>query len=458
MIKYKKGIFGLNLLLRVHGSAIYRAVVPALLASLVFCAISYLWDQEPQAQLLHPYAAGVLIGGITFLLVFRVTQSYQRYWEATGAVYKMQSKWMDGTVHLSHCHMQSSQYDKIKPPSYSEHHYLNSRRLTRDRERVRASRMSFGTSGKISTKRAQKRSIERVNVDGEIPQMIGMTPSEEESVEFGGIPAFNSFRKSKVWVENQPRPKRVLVSRISSRRFESADNQSNSEMSEDSSDDSGCMLDFIDRPPQFLHGRPRMDGNWGKLFEDGKSTYMRPDNLSEIDHNGFASIQGGRTPILFLQELAHLASLMNAVAMSTLRNDCEGVSSPLSLYIPGSAWPAVDPKMDQNLYDSATEGWLYAILYFFGQGRSPSERAKYNVARPLPVLGGVSDAEIQMLQMARGPLAKTQLCFGWLSEFAIREYDETSHGALLSRCMQFLSDGMSAYNDCRKIMFNPFPL
>merc|ERR1739848_548403 len=59
--------------------------------------------------------------------------------------------------------------------------------------------------------------------------------------------------------------------------------------------------------------------------------------------------------------------------------------------------------------------------------------------------------------MARGPLAKTQLCFGWLSEFALREIGQEAHGALLSRCMQFLSDGMSGYNDCRKIMFNPFP-
>ena len=79
MIKYKKGIFGLNLLFRMHGSAIYRAVVPATLSSLIFCAWSLEWEKPPQSELLHPYAAGVIIGGITFLLVFRVTQSYGRY-------------------------------------------------------------------------------------------------------------------------------------------------------------------------------------------------------------------------------------------------------------------------------------------------------------------------------------------------------------------------------------------
>ena len=79
MIKYSKGIFGLNLLLRVHGSAIYRAIIPAILASCTYSIIHVFWNQDPKSVLLHPYAAGVLIGGITFLLVFRVTQSYGRY-------------------------------------------------------------------------------------------------------------------------------------------------------------------------------------------------------------------------------------------------------------------------------------------------------------------------------------------------------------------------------------------
>ena len=79
MIKYGKGIFGFNLLGRVHGSAIYRAIIPALIAITFHGILHTQWDTDPKAELLHPYAAGVLIGGITFLLVFRVTQSYGRY-------------------------------------------------------------------------------------------------------------------------------------------------------------------------------------------------------------------------------------------------------------------------------------------------------------------------------------------------------------------------------------------
>ena len=365
--------------------------------------------------------------------------------------------------------MQSSHYDNIRPPKFSENFGLNSKRLTRDRERVRRSRASLGTSGKISEARAKSKSIEHVRVNGTIAEMLGVTPDEAHTIagdsvlprQHSTMSQQNSTRTTltksgqRDHSSNRSLLKRNFIKRISTRRFESAENHPDSQRQ--SCCDENVPLDTT-RPPKFLTGKSRLDGNWGALFDDGKSTYMNPDDITQIDHDGFASIQGGHTPILFLQELAHLSSLLNAVAMSTLRNDVEGVSSPLSLYIPGSHWPAVDPKLEQDLYDSPLEGWCYAFLFFLGQGRSPQERARYNVARPLPVLGGVSDGEIQQLQIARGPLAKTQLCFGWLSEFANREYEETGHGALLSRCMQFLSDGMLSYNDCRKIMFNPFPL
>jgi hypothetical protein len=43
-------------------------------------------------------------------------------------------------------------------------------------------------------------------------------------------------------------------------------------------------------------------------------------------------------PSLFLQESAHLISLLSAVALSTLRNEIEGVEAPLCEFIPGNAW------------------------------------------------------------------------------------------------------------------------
>lgn len=43
-------------------------------------------------------------------------------------------------------------------------------------------------------------------------------------------------------------------------------------------------------------------------------------------------------PSLFLQESAHLISLLSAVALSTLRNEIEGVEAPLCEFVPGKAW------------------------------------------------------------------------------------------------------------------------
>jgi hypothetical protein len=99
--------------------------------------------------------------------------------------------------------------------------------------------------------------------------------------------------------------------------------------------------------PVTLWGRPRLDGNWGTYFTyDTKNpfaTFYDPFHADHVDASGFASMKGGHTPPLFLQELAHLASLLMAVALSTLRNDIEGAESPLSVYVPGKPWPEVDP-------------------------------------------------------------------------------------------------------------------
>merc|ERR1712151_1121093 len=103
--------------------------------------------------------------------------------------------------------------------------------------------------------------------------------------------------------------------------------------------------------PRTLQGYARLDGNWSQLFDDGKATYFNPDEPDLFNAKtlpSFASYQGGRTPSLFLQELAHLASLLSAVALSTLRNDIDGSMSPLGLYHPGSPWPEVDSDNIEN--------------------------------------------------------------------------------------------------------------
>lgn len=421
MIQYHRSPFGLNLLLRFSGSAVYRGALLGVVSVIFLFLIRFLWthqgdetDVSTERELRHPYAVGVLVTGTSFLLVFRLQAAYARYWEAASAVHQMMSKWMDAVVHTAAYHMQNRKFDHIKPPSFYEYHDLNALFLTRDRERTVPSTAS---SVKESTRvhdRAIKKSIETVS--GDVPRQ--------------------SVRG--LWLSRAANGSVVRTNTHGAK-----------------------MLDPDGQPLPFpLEGPPQLDGNYGALFPGHEATYFDPKNPSSRDPKGFASMQGGRTPSLFLQELSHLASLMTAVAMSTLRNDIEGAESPLDIYTAGAPWPEADPdksSMHETSWMALKQKWWN----FFGCARTPEERTKYNAARPLPVLGGVSDAEIRFLQMARGASAKTELSWFWLSEFIIREHLAGTLGEvgppIISRIFQFLSDGKIFYNHARKIMYIPFP-
>jgi hypothetical protein len=156
-------------------------------------------------------------------------------------------------------------------------------------------------------------------------------------------------------------------------------------------------------------------------------------------------------PSLFLEETAHLLSLLSAVAMSTLRNDLENAESPLIEFVPNEPWPHVDPdaySADVRKEWTRSSNPLYNICrYSFGLSRTDASRTLYNAARPFRVIGNVSDAEIELLQVARGPLSKVALCSMWLQEFLSREYMSGSTGnvapPIISRLYQYISDGMA---------------
>lgn len=399
MIEYHRSAYGLSTLLRVHGSAVYRGMVPGLFSALCCVLFSVLWaDSKEEIQILHPYPIGLIVAAVTFLLIFRAQQGYARYWEATSAVHHMLSKWTEAACHTGVYHLQCHNYDHIKPPSFYDYPELDALSRTRNRENnpIELSARS-GTEVDRKAYRAVNKSIETVTrsrsniklraVSGE---SRGSTASLEQGIES-------------------------------------------------------------------LEGTSRLDGGWGKLFDDGKATFFHE---TKTDKKGFASASGGRTAPLFLQELAHLSSLLSGVALATLRNDIEGAESPLDIYEPGSPWPAVDPDMIDLPFMTAGFG-PFRVFNFLGIGRTPRQRTRYNASRPLPVIGGVSVAEIAFLQRARGPGAKTQLCWSWLSEFIIREHLAGSLGdvgpPIISRTMQFLGEGMTHYNHARKIMFTPFP-
>ena len=85
MIDYFKGIYGINLLFRVHGSSLFKGSLVGLVSVLVYLAIELQWNKGRDLNdddLGHPYGVGVLVGSVSFVIIFRANYGYQRYWEA----------------------------------------------------------------------------------------------------------------------------------------------------------------------------------------------------------------------------------------------------------------------------------------------------------------------------------------------------------------------------------------
>lgn len=238
------------------------------------------------------------------------------------------------------------------------------------------------------------------------------------------------------------------------------------------------------------------------------------DDADTSSSNTTSIEQCGLLPSLFLQEAAHLFSLMSAVAMASLRADLEGCASPLVEYVPGQPFPPVNPdemkvkvwlsgdeaEGDEMLEEAAKDVralnervdgdekafqepqgrptvalpsaknhkiWIRnnkfrnALYFLLGISRNPRQRTLYNASRPFAVMGGLSDNEVELLQKARGPEAQTALCSLWLKEFICREHLDGSTGRvappIVARVYQFLSDGFAQYNQCRKTAYTQFP-
>ena len=353
---------------------------------------------------------------------------------------QQQTTTQDAVVQTGVFHLQSTEYETIKPPTYYDYPNLNRRNLTRNRN------------------------------DDIIPYHHPIVDKYESDT----IRRRARVEQSIEYVDSEIKRDKAKRAALKSQSFRSVIDQ---HAGEGGGGGGGG--------PRRLEGRGRLDGGWGGLYGDGTSTHYPvrenvngdyddydDDDLSDDDTTvyrsetpvGFESTRGGRTHSLFLQELAHLASLTVAVAFSTLRNDVPGTESPLVPYRPGEPWPEADPDnlpSDVKVYMYSGPWPVRMMRFWFGLMRTEESKVRHAGARPLPVIGGVSAGEIEFLQRARGSSAKVTLAWNWLSEFVIREHLAGSLGPvgppIVSRIIQFLSDGMTFYNHSRKIMYHPFP-
>eukprot|EP00571_Detonula_confervacea_P015947 CAMPEP_0172305306 /NCGR_PEP_ID=MMETSP1058-20130122/6625_1 /TAXON_ID=83371 /ORGANISM="Detonula confervacea, Strain CCMP 353" /LENGTH=505 /DNA_ID=CAMNT_0013016859 /DNA_START=41 /DNA_END=1558 /DNA_ORIENTATION=- len=410
MINYNDGYFNFTSLFQVYGSAAYKATVFASMSSAVYLMmIWYTGFEEGAVQeynlLEHPYPITVICTAFMFVLSAKVNFCYNRYWEACTALHSMHSKWLDVGSTMAAFHMQSNVYEKVKPVSFGDHQHLNDLILQRNREK-----------------------------DGETKVETEKITSEETNEAKNGTPNLNfgSFlRKRRKNKETDKTVESVSINASSPRE----------------------ELPFPEYKNSFLK-KAALKGVGSPLTQTA-----RTERCSSM------SIDEGRpaVPSLFLQEGAHLVSLLSAVALSGLRCDSEYAEAPLTKFIPGHHWPNYNSDNDRDMkqYGYQRNGFLTTIKYMLDISRTKHERLAYNAARPFPVIGGLSDREAFLLQRARGTCAKTALAFMWLNEFIIREQMHGSLGSvappIVSRLQQYSSDGHLWYNAARKMSYIPFP-
>jgi hypothetical protein len=323
----------------------------------------------------------------------RANFSYNRYWEAMTAVHLMHSKWLDFATEVAAFHYQSEKYNDFKPPAFGEFPDV------------------------VSVHRQRERLLEPTREDLEvaIEQKMEKIQALESPSLRSRFRIFSKKRKNAIKPSSNENSQPPIVHETTPK--------SNNE------DANGSIAS-----PQnhFHHHDTRHDRTSGTGKHSKSINKPKPKNVKfkdQVDAAGnpyseFVKTARGRFraggldpdryPPLFLEETAHLLSLLSAVAMSTLRNDLEEAESPLIEFRPGEPFPHADP----DAYSAdVRKGWakhgseLWSpVRFLLGLSRTDGMRTLYNAARPFRVIGNVSDAEIELLQTARGPLAKVALC------------------------------------------------
>lgn len=473
----------------------------------------------------HPYAVGALLSAFTFLLAFRANFSYHRWWEAMTAVHTMHSKWLDVGTELAAFHLQAAVYRDQLPPSFGAHPELTCL-VERERERLNvttleelevkldedaekekekkqhlrrrkrfwkrknkknggsavgedeaAAESNAGVNISVLSPLSNVSSPENQNTTPAARQQL-QPPPQQKTAAPSTLATFNiktattptkisrNF-KSKIKSEQKQRTReekqRQFASQQRYRRTApvksinapAAPYTSSSFMSPNTHHSNYFRFPF------FTTSLTTVQHQQQPLLHFGQAATLKTDT-----HDARKRPWQADTPPLFLQEAAHLLSLLSAVALSTLRNDLEKAESPLIAFTPGAPWPHVDPDdYGADVRSDWEESFPFTPMivahYLLGWSRTPKMRTLYNAARPLRVIGGVSDGEVEVLQAARGPLAKVALVTLWLQEFITREHLAGSTGMvsppIISRLYQCTSDGMMGYNHARKVAYIPFP-
>ena len=82
MIPFSKSFLGITTIFSVHGSAFPRVVVPSILSTLICMAVTFSGFNYTLINYMPDWKSYQIFASITgFVLVFRTSLSYSRYWE-----------------------------------------------------------------------------------------------------------------------------------------------------------------------------------------------------------------------------------------------------------------------------------------------------------------------------------------------------------------------------------------
>ena len=341
MIIYKQGSGLYQTLFRVHGSALYKGIVPALLSTLFLLILEFASD-EPNHDIdtrwfSHPYPIAAMVAFFTFLLTFKCSFSYNRYWEACTSIHQMQSKWLDAGIELAAWHLQSKRYESIKPPTFGAHPNLNA--VVRKRKLV-----------------------DNHMTPQKLKHILDTTADADDVVE-------QSFNNTGKYQKRRSLWHRMSRGKQKSRKTSIEGSTCNA--GEAKSINSRYSVKSFDKP------QSTNVNSINNQTERERTPFQRKRGESCI--TAVTNLDGGmeshESPSLFLQEASHLISLLSAVAFTTLRVDLLKAPAPLNEYKVGSPWPSADPDADEHTdqyYESSS--LVKNINYILGNERTDAQR------------------------------------------------------------------------------------
>lgn len=212
-------------------------------------------------------------------------------------------------------------------------------------------------------------------------------------------------------------------------------------------------------------------------------SFDRRSKTDEDEDDECMDPAGYRFRRLFL----HLISLLHATCCQALRRDCD--LGNLTLHCSKTPMPPKDPinydpntMSRRNLQVDTQQVGRVAWADIFVLRASPAHLQKYNSAFPLPVIDGISTKEFKCMACGgRYPISSKKflrtldhsccgahlpymerpyLVMAWIQELLV---DRQRQGGLdvpapiLSRPYQLLSEGLTAFEQCRKLTDTPFP-